>query len=325
MIRFISAVGAALLISPSAWAAPDYPSRSISIIVGFAPGGTTDTLARLVATNLGEKLKQTVVVENASGAGGLIGMQKLKNAAPDGYTLVFNNNSLAILPQLHPNANYDPIKEVEPIGIVANVPMVLSVSNKSGIKDLPGMLKQMRSGKEKINLGSGGPGSTAHLAEAMFLHLSKTQGELIQYRGTGPALTDLMSGMIDGVIDQTVTMLPLHKDGRIKAIAVSGPNRITQAPDIPTFAEGGLPEFDLTIWNGLVAPKGTPPEVIAKLEKALNEVIDTPAFQDRLAQLAAQSPDAGARGAKAFSAVLSRDIEVISVLAKQADLLGGAK
>ena len=316
-----AALTAAAFAAPAA--AQAYPSRAITVIVPFAPGGTSDTLGRLVATSLSKQLGQTVVVENSGGAGGLIGMQKLQKSAPDGYTLAFNNMSLAILPHLHPKANYDPQKELAPIGIVATVPMVLSVSNKSGIQDLPAMLKRIRDANAvKLNLGSSGPGSTAHLAEAMFLHFADARGELIPYRGTGPALTDLMSGMIDGVIDQTVTMLPLHQDKRVKAIAVTGTARLTQSPDIPTFAEGGLPEFDLAIWNGLVAPAGTPQPVVEKLAAALSQAIDTPEFKTRLEQLAAQAPTTQERGPIAFSDLLKRDSQRVSSLVKSANLLG---
>jgi len=256
------------------------------------------------------------------GAGGLIGMQKLQKSTPDGYTLAFNNMSLAILPHLHPKAGYDPLEELAPVGIVANVPMVLSVSNKSGIQDLPSLLARMRdSSAPKLNLGSGGPGSTAHLAEAMFLSYANAQGELIPYRGTGPALTDLMSGMIDVVIDQTVTMMPLHQDGRIKSIAVSAPARLPQMPDVPTFAEGGLPEFDMAIWNGVVAPKATPKPVIDKLAKALSEAIDSPAFKGRLEQLAARAPAPQERGPEPFAKLLAQDVKRVADIASEVGLM----
>jgi len=326
MCRLTTLCGAALAAFAlhAGAAEQDFPSRSITVIVPFAPGGTTDTLGRLVASSLGKQLNQTVVIETAGGAGGLIGMQKLQKSQPDGYTLAFNNMSLAILPHLHPKANYDPLKEVEPIGIVATVPMVLSVSLKSGIQDLPSMLKRIRDkSSTKLNLGSSGPGSPAHLAESMFLHYAKGQGEMIAYRGTGPALTDLMSGMIDAVIDQTVTMLPLDADKRVKAIAVSGTERLKQNPNIPTFAEGGLPEFDLSIWNGLVAPAGTPKPVIDKLATALSAAIDSPEFKERLEQLAAQAPTQRERGPEAFTKLLERDSKRVSDLVKDANLLSG--
>jgi tripartite-type tricarboxylate transporter receptor subunit TctC len=179
----------------------------------------------------------------------------------------------------------------------------------------------MRSNPGKANLGSGGPGTTAHLAEGLFLNLSKTDGRLVQYRGSGPALIDLMSGVIDGIIDQTVTMLPLHADKRVRAIAVSTPQRIPQMADVPTFAEGGMPEFDLRIWNGLVAPKGTPRPVIDRLAAALSQVIDSPEFKDRVEKrLASEVPPSGERGPDAFRRLLEQDAARVSALVKSIGL-----
>lgn len=310
---------ACALASPAI--AKPFPSRPITLIVGVAPGGTLDTLARLVGDAMSKALKQTVIVENTVGAGGVIGMQRLLKAEPDGHTLMFSNQSLVIIPHLHPTANLDPVRDLATVSTVATVPMVLSVSNKSGIQDLPTLLTRMRTDKNKINMGSGGPGTTAHLAEAMFLDITKTQGELIQYRGTGPALTDLMSGMIDAVIDQTVTMMPLHQDKRIRSIAIAAPERVPQMPDVPTFAEGGLPEFDLAIWNGIVAPKGTPDDVLETLAKAVSTAIDSPDFKNRLEQLAARAPTPAERGPKPFADLLAHDAQQVSALIKKLDLI----
>jgi len=297
--------------------AQTFPSKQITIIVGVAPGGTLDTLARQVALGLSNTLKQSVIVENVTGAGGLVGFQRLLKSEPDGYTLNFSNQSLLIIPHLYPKGNFDPLTDLAPLGTVATVPMVMAVSNASGIKDLPALMDYLKRNPGKANFGSGGPGTTAHLAEALFLNMNKVDATLVQYRGTGPALVDLMSGVIDGIIDQTVTIMPLNADKRIRAIAVSSPQRLSQLPDVPTFAEGGVPQFDLRIWNGLVAPKGTPRPVLDKLAAALSQVIDSPEFKDRVEkQLASQTPPMAERGPDAFRKLLEQDSERISSLIK---------
>jgi Uncharacterized protein conserved in bacteria len=321
MLRFIASCMAALTLAAPAAAADSFPNKPITMIVGVAPGGTLDTLARLISTELSKILGQPVVVENTTGAGGLIGMQRLLKSDPDGHTLMFSNMSLAIIPLLHPKAGVDVVRDLATVGTVGTVPMVLSVSNKSGIQDLPTLLARVRGDQPRLNFGSGGPGTTAHLAEGMFLHIAKGKGEMVQYRGTGPALTDLMSGVIDAVIDQTVTMMPLHQDGRIKSIAVSAPARLPQMPDVPTFAEGGLPEFDMAIWNGVVAPKATPKPVIDKLAKALSEAIDSPAFKGRLEQLAARAPAPQERGPEPFAKLLAQDVKRVADIASEVGLM----
>jgi len=266
---------------------------------------------------LSNTLKQSVIVENVTGAGGLVGFQRLLKSEPDGYTLNFSNQSLLIIPHLYPKGNFDPLTDLAPLGTVATVPMVMAVSNASGIKDLPALMDYLKRNPGKANFGSGGPGTTAHLAEALFLNMNKVDATLVQYRGTGPALVDLMSGVIDGIIDQTVTIMPLNADKRIRAIAVSSPQRLSQLPDVPTFAEGGVPQFDLRIWNGLVAPKGTPRPVLDKLAAALSQVIDSPEFKDRVEkQLASQTPPMAERGPDAFRKLLEQDSERISSLIK---------
>ena len=297
--------------------AQTFPSKQITIIVGVAPGGTLDTLARQVALGLSNTLKQSVIVENVTGAGGLVGFQRLLKSEPDGYTLNFSNQSLLIIPHLYPKGNFDPLIDLAPLGTVATVPMVMAVSNASGIRDLPALMDYLKRNPGKANFGSGGPGTTAHLAEALFLNMNKVDATLVQYRGTGPALVDLMSGVIDGIIDQTVTIMPLNADKRIRAIAVSSPQRLPQLSDVPTFAEGGIPQFDLRIWNGLVAPKGTPRPVLDKLAAALSQVIDSPEFKDRVEkQLASQTPPMAERGPDAFRKLLEQDSERISSLIK---------
>ena len=320
MLRILVSAFIALAVS-SPVLAQSFPSKTITVLVGVAPGGTLDTLARILAKSLTADLKQTVIVENVVGAGGLVALKRLTQSPADGHTLMFTNMSLVIIPHLHPTANVDPVKELDAVGMVATVPMVLSVSNKSGLKSLPELLARMRQEPGKINLGSGGPGTTAHLSEALFLHLSKTKGELVQYRGSGPALTDLMTGVLDVVLDQTVTMLPLHQDKKILAIAVSSPTRLPQMPEVPTFKEGGLPEFDLAIWNGVVAPKGLPAPVSARLVEAMSSLIDSQEFKDRLSQLAAQAPAQAQRGPAPLMKLIQQDSVMVAGLVKDVGLI----
>ncbi|MDF3851851.1 Bug family tripartite tricarboxylate transporter substrate binding protein [Achromobacter denitrificans] len=321
--RIVSALaGIALCLgaAPAARADESFPSKSVTIMVGVAPGGSLDALARLIASELGKATKTTFVVENVTGAGGLLAFQRLTRSAPDGYTLMFSNQSMVLIPLLYPKAGLDIVKDTTAVGTIANVPMVLSVSNQSGIQDLPSMLAGMRSGELKLNFGSGGPGTTAHLAEAMFLQMAGVQAELVQYRGSGPAITDLMGGTIQSVLDQTVTMLPLHRGKQIKAIAVASKERLPQMPDVPTFAEGGVPQFDLQIWNGLVAPQGTPKAVVDKLAQALTEAVQSPDFRARIDSLAARIPSAEERSPDSFSRVLARDQKQFAELARQIGL-----
>ena len=320
MLRILLSAFIALAVS-SPVLAQSFPSKTITVLVGVAPGGTLDTLARILAKSLTADLKQTVIVENVVGAGGLVALKRLTQSPADGHTLMFTNMSLVIIPHLHPTANVDPVKELDAVGMVATVPMVLSVSNKSGLKSLPELLARMRQEPGKINLGSGGPGTTAHLSEALFLHLSKTKGELVQYRGSGPALTDLMAGVLDVVLDQTVTMLPLHQDKKILSIAVSSPTRLPQMPEVPTFKEGGLPEFDLEIWNGVVAPKGLPAPVSARLVGAMSSLIDSQEFKDRLSQLAAQAPVQAQRGPAPLMKLIRQDSVMVAGLVKDVGLI----
>lgn len=322
MIRILFiALCAALL--PGLSAAQSFPSRQITIIVGVAPGGTLDALARQIAQGIAPILKQPVVVENLAGAGGLVGFQRLKRSDPDGHTLNFSNMGLLVIPHLHPQGGFDALNDLAPVASVATVPMVLAVSNASGFNDLKTMLAHMRQNPGKVNLGSGGPGTTAHLAQALFLNLANVQGTLVQYRGTGPALIDVIAGTIEGIIDQTVTLMPLHADKRARAIAVSAPQRLPRLPDVPTFAEAGLPQFDLRIWNGLVAPKGTPRAALDRLAAAVSQVMDSPEYVERVEkQFASEIPSAADRGPDGFRRLLERDASRVADLVKSIGIQG---
>ncbi|SAI07807.1 putattive exported protein [Bordetella ansorpii] len=301
--------------------AQDYPSRAISMVVPYAPGGSTDGLARIVANAMGKNLGQTLVVENLGGGGTMIGNQRVARAAPDGYTITFGNmGSLAIAPSLYPRSKFDPRRDMVGIGLVATVPMVLSASKASGITSVKQMLDTLRAKPNALNFGNAGSGSTSHIAAANFLFVTGTQGTQVPYRGAGPAIADLMAGTVDAVIDQTVTMIPLHTSGRVTALAVASGKRLPQLPDVPTFAEAGVPQFDLSVWNGIAAPAGTPAPVIARLEQALNAALQDPEVIASLENLAAVAPVGSERGSAAFQALIAKDVPRFAALIEAADV-----
>lgn len=321
MFKISRHVVAATLLT-LAGAAQAYPEKAITMLVPYAVGGSTDGLARIVADSMGRALGTSVVVENVGGVGGVPGVQKFLRASNDGYTIMLSNmGSFAIAPTLYPHMKFDPKSEIEPLGLVAEVPMVLSVSESSGIKSLPDLLKRMRdSSRPVINLGNGGPGGTGHIGAEYFLYLTKTKAEMIPYRGTGPALVDLMSGTIDMVIDQTVAMIPASKGGRVLPLAVASPERIPQMPDTPTFAEGGVPEFDMSVWNAVAAPHGIPPDRAETLVRALNEALDDPKVKAALDSLGAIAPQGERRGPAEMKKLIERDVDRFDKLIRDAGI-----
>lgn len=313
---------AAAVLAVLAGAAHAYPDKAVTMLVPYAPGGSTDGLARIVAEAMGKSLGTSIIVENVGGVGGVPGVQKFLRAPNDGYTIMLSNmGSFAIAPTLYPQMKFDPKTEIQPLGLVAEVPMVLSVSAASGIKDLQALLARMRdTSKPTVNLGNGGPGGTGHIGAEYFLFLTGTDAQMISYRGTGPALVDLMAGTVDVVIDQTVAMIPASKGGRVIPLAVASPERIPQMPDTPTFAEGGVPEFDMAVWNAVAAPKGVPRDRAEKLVGALNEALDDPKVKEALDSLGAIAPQNGRRGPAEMQRLIERDGDRFAKLIRDAGI-----
>ncbi|WP_149536960.1 Bug family tripartite tricarboxylate transporter substrate binding protein [Siccirubricoccus phaeus] len=304
-----AALALAGLSLPGLARAQGFPQRNVTIIVPSAPGGTLDALARFYAQAMTPPLGRQVVVENVSGAGGLIGMQRAARSDPDGHTISFGNMGvMAVGSILNPQGGFDPRRDMAPISLVADVPMVLSASPRGSIRTLPALLEKLRAEGEKVTFGTAGLGTTSHLAPGYLLFLAKAKGTLVSYRGAGPALNDLAAGLVDAVIDQTVTMIPGHRGGTAVALAVSAPQRIAQLPDVPTFAEGGLPGFDLVIWNGFAAPSGTPAPILAKLAEAVEAAQADPGLQGRLRDLASTATAPAARGPEAMKARIAADM-----------------
>jgi tripartite-type tricarboxylate transporter receptor subunit TctC len=309
-MRSVIAAIAAVVLCAQAALAESFPNRPITLVVAAAAGGTTDVLARIVARRMSEDLGQTVVVENVTGGGATVGTRRVVRSDPDGYTLIFGNvGSLAANVWLFPNLGFDPRQDLAAVGLVAIVPMVLSVSKKSGIHDLAGLIAALKAKPGALNFGHAGPGTTTHLAAITFLHVTGTQAHDIPYRGSGPAINDLVAGTIDAVIDQTVTMIPMHTGGNVTAIATSSPKRLDQIPDVPTFAEAGVPAFDLTVWNAIAAPAATPKAVLERLESSLKIALADAELRRRFTELAADVPQPDQIGAEPLRRLIASDIE----------------
>ncbi len=266
-----------------------WPQRTVTLVVPSAPGGTLDALARFFAQAMSPGLGRAVVVENVGGAGGLIGMQRGARAEPDGHTIVFGNMGvMAASVALNPDSGYDPRRDLAPVGMAAHVPMVLAASPQSGVRDLQELLARIRKRGEGVTFGTAGLGTTSHLAPALLMHLTGLKATLVSYRGAGPAMNDLAAGVVDAVIDQTVTMIPAHRGRTAVPLAVSGAQLVPQLPEVPTFAEAGAPYMAVDAWFGLFAPAGSPAAVVARLSNALLRILAEPDFAARLAGLGFQ-------------------------------------
>jgi tripartite-type tricarboxylate transporter receptor subunit TctC len=267
--------GGLLTLSTQVYAA--YPEKPIQLIVPYAPGGTTDLIARIVAPKLGEALGQSVVILNKPGAGGAIGSTSAAREKPDGYTLVMAvESSHAVNPSVQKNPAYDPVKDFAPISNLANVLGVLDVNAKSDIKTFDDLVKALKANPEKFSFGSSGNGGYSHLFGERFKSVTNTQLLHVPYKGLGPALTDLLAGQIDVVFDNLPSSAAQIKAGAIRPLAVAAPQRVESMPDVPTYAEVGHPQLNTPSWFGLAAPANVPEDILETLNKAIKTVLADP-------------------------------------------------
>jgi tripartite-type tricarboxylate transporter receptor subunit TctC len=265
-------------------AVDSYPTRPIRVVVPFAPGGINDVIARILSQKLAENLATTIVIDNRAGAGGTIGSNIVAHAQPDGYTLLFSSSStIAVSPSLYKNLPYDPIKNFSPITQVASVGSVLVVHPSLPVKTTRDLIAHAKANPGKLNYGSAGPGASQHLATELFKTMAGVDMLHVPFKGGGPALAALIGGQISLMIELTPTALPHIKANRLRAIAVSTPKRSAVLPELPTISEAGLPGYDLTIWVGLLAPGGTPREIVDRLSKAVLASLNDPQMRERLA------------------------------------------
>jgi tripartite-type tricarboxylate transporter receptor subunit TctC len=271
-----------LLGSNIASAQTDWPTKNIQLIVPFAAGGPTDSIARLISVPMGQALGQTVVVENVPGAGGTIASTKVARAAPDGYTIYIHHMGMATAQALYDKLPYDPMTSFEYIGQVADVPMVLL-----GKKDLPAnnfkeLEAYIKANGSKVTMANAGPGAVSQLCGLLFQSRMGVKLTNIPYKGTGPALTDLLGGQVDLLCDQTTQTIPYIKDGRVKAFGTTTMKRLPAIPNVPTLNEQGLKGFEVKVWHGVYAPKGTPQPILNKINAALKKALNSPDVKKRL-------------------------------------------
>ncbi len=269
--------------------AQNYPNKPVRIVVPFTPGGTTDILARAIGQKLTEQFGQSFVIENVAGAGGSIGADRVAKSPADGYTLLMGHiGTLAVNPALYPNLPYDPVKSFAPVAWVANVPNVLVVHPSVSATSLRAFIVLSKSLGNAWNYGSGGNGSAAHLASEYLKLQTGAAIAHIPYKGTAPAVTDLLGGNIEVLFTGAPAVLPHIKAGKMRALAVSSAKRLPQLPDVPTVAEMGYAGFEADQWYGVVAPAGTSAEIIAKLNAAINTALQSPELSAKLDSEGAQ-------------------------------------
>lgn len=266
-----------------------WPAKPIRLMVPFPPGGSTDIVARIVAQKLAERLGQSLVIENRGGGGGTIGTAAVAKAAPDGYSLAIASTSTHVVaPGVYPKLEYDPIKDFAPIGLMAVSPYLLVVNPAVPAKTLQDLVAFAKRQPGKLNYASAGVGSTTHLAMEMLKAVSGTYMLHIPYSGNGPAGTAVVGGQVEMLFGSLPALLPHAKSGRVRALAVGTPKRSPSLPDVPTVSESGYPGFDASLWLALMAPAGTPPAIVERLNKELAAIIASPETRDSLDKAGAE-------------------------------------
>ena len=310
--------GCALGIAALAASAQDYPTHAVTMIVPYAAGGPTDTVARVLAQAMTKPLGQTVVVENRPSAGGIVGGQLVKNAKADGYTILIHHIGMATIPSLYRNAGFDPLKDFEYIGLVNEVPM--TIIGKPGLQpnNMKELVAYIKANKDKITYANAGIGAASHLCGLLFMSAIQTDVLTVPYKGTGPAMNDLVGGQVDFMCDQTTSTTGQIKGGKVKAYGVTSKARVASLPDIPTLDEQGIHGADVAIWHGLYAPKGTPKAAIDKLVSAMQAALKDAEVQKRFSDLGAVTFPASKQNPQALQAQVKSEIDKWAPLIKKA-------
>jgi tripartite-type tricarboxylate transporter receptor subunit TctC len=297
----------ALGVAPAV--AQDYPARPITVIVPFAAGGPTDVIARIVGDHMSKTLGQTLVIENVVGAGGTTGITRAKRAKNDGYTIAMGHlGTQAAAPALYPNLQYDPVNDFEPIGMAAGTPVLILAKKDFPPKDLKEFVDYVKKNEKTLNMAHAGVGSVSFTTCLLLNHILKVKPTSIPFQGTGPSMNALIGSQVDYMCDQIVNAVPQVQGGTIKAYAIGTEQRNPSLPNVPTSKEAGLPDFQASAWNALIAPKGTPKLIMDKLSAALDKSLDDEATRKRLLELGSDIPGKDRRGGPALVTLVTAEI-----------------
>jgi tripartite-type tricarboxylate transporter receptor subunit TctC len=309
-MRLLYTLFAVVMAATHASAQSTYPQRPITLVVPFAAGGTTDVVARIMADHMSRTLGQQMVVENAAGAGGTVGATRVMKAAADGYTWLMGNlGTQAASVGLYPKLAYDPRVDFEPIMNAAATPMLVVAKKDLPVKDFREFVAYVKANADKMNYGTGGVGSTSHLTCLFLDSLLGVKPQHVPFRGSGPALNALLGGQIDYVCDQTVGVVPQVQAKEVNGLVVAVKERVPVIPDVPTSAEQGLPNFQASGWNAMFAPKGTPADVVSKLNAAARAALRDEAVRKRLLDLGAELPDEAGQSPEALGKLVASEID----------------
>ena len=323
MKRFVTAV-IAIGLSVTCAAAQSYPTRPVTIVVPFAAGGPTDIIARIVGEYFSKSLGQQFVIENISGAGGTTGITRGAQATPDGYTIMMGHmGTHGAAPALYPNLKYDPNKDFEPIGLAAGTPILIVARKDFPAADLKEFIAKAKDTSTRISQAHAGVGSVSFTTCTLLSsQLGVKHHRVVAYRGTGPALNDLVGGQVDYMCDQIVNLVEQVKGNAIRAYAIAIPARSPALPEVPTSTEAGLPDYQVSAWNALFAPKGTPKEIVAKLNDTLIKALDNDATRNRLLELGSVIPDKAGRSPQALAELVKSEVARWTPILKAAAKVG---
>jgi putative tricarboxylic transport membrane protein len=316
--RLYGLLACVVLLGTSPVSAQEYPNKVITMVVPFAAGGPTDTVARLLGVPMTKTLKQQVIVENVGGAGGTIAANRVAKATPDGYTILIHHIGMSTAPALYRKLPYNPMTDFEHIGLINEVPMTLVARNDFPAKDLKELIAYVKKNKDKATYANAGLGAASHLCGMLFMTAIETDLTTVPYKGTAPAMNDLLGGQVDFMCDQTTNTTSQIKGGKIKVYGVTTKTRVKSLPNVPTMQEAGLPNFEVSIWHALYAPKGTPKTVVATLTKALQEGLKDGTVKQRYADLGTEPVEEKRATPEAHRAHLKAEIDKWGPIIKKA-------